>query len=172
MEAEASYENDPNGGLIAPDETSYNIAIDAWAKISAPDSTEATERLLSKMINNPRLEPCSISYNSVLDSHAHSSDLNSLERMNKIWLHMHNLASDGNKKVKPSLRSVILILTACVRMVDRLENIEEKMSCAQQAHNLLEDIKKRAEAGATELTPDIATYSIVMDAYARRYRRG
>jgi len=167
MEAEASYEKDPDGGLIAPDETSYNIAIDAWAKISVPDSTKAAERLLSKMINNPRLEPCSISYNSVLESHAHSSDLDSLERMNKIWLHMQNLASDGNKKLKPSLRSVILILTACVRMVDRLENVEEKMSCAQQAHNLLEDIKKRADAGATELTPDITTYSIVMDAYAR-----
>lgn len=167
MEAEASYEKDPDDGLISPDETSYNIAIDAWAKISVPDSTEAAERLLRKMINNPRLEPCSISYNSVLDSHAHSSDVNSLGRMNKIWQHMQNLSEEGNKKVKPSLRTVNLILTACVRMSGRLEDVNDKMACAEQAHALLEDVKEKVDAGASELTPDITTYSIVMDAYAR-----
>mmetsp|Transcript_32052 Transcript_32052/g.48743 ORF Transcript_32052/g.48743 Transcript_32052/m.48743 type:complete len:559 (+) Transcript_32052:161-1837(+) len=167
MEAEASYEKDPDGDLIYPDETSYNIAIDAWAKISVPDSTEAAERLLKKMINNPRLEPCLISYNSVLDSHAHSSDVTSLKRMNKIWQHMQNLAEDGNKKVKPNLRTANLILTACVRMAERLEDVNDKMACAEQARALLEDMKKRVDAGAVEFTPDITTYSIVMDVYAR-----
>lgn len=34
MEAEASYEKDPDGGLIAPDETSYNIAIGKQCSLS------------------------------------------------------------------------------------------------------------------------------------------
>jgi plasmid stabilization system protein ParE len=44
---------------------------------------------------------------------------------------------------------------------------EDKMACAKQAKEILDDVKARAAAGASELSPDVMTYSIVMDAFAR-----
>jgi pentatricopeptide repeat protein len=140
---------------------------DAWAKSAVPDGTQAAERLLAKMINNPRLEPSSITYNAVLDSHAHSSDPDSLIRMNKIWQHMQKLADAGSTKIRPNLRTVNMILTACVRKAEMMREQDEKMGCARQAQVILDDIKERAKDGNSDLTPDVMTYSIVMDAYAR-----
>lgn len=118
-------------------------------------------------MDNPRLEPSSVTYNAVLDSHAHSTDPDSLQRMNKIWLHMQKLAEGGNTRIQPNLRTVNMILTACVRKAEMTRDQEEKMNCARQAQEILDDVKRRAKEGATELTPDVMTYSIVMDAYAR-----
>ena len=122
---------------------------------------------MSKMIHNPRLEPSSITYNAVLDSHAHSSDPDSLTRMNKIWNHMQKLADAGSTTIRPNLRTVNMILTACVRKAEMSKDQEDKLACARQAQMILDDIKARAKDGSTDLTPDVMTYSIVMDAFAR-----
>ncbi|KAI2514210.1 endonuclease [Fragilaria crotonensis] len=167
LTAEEACQGDGENCVVVPDETSYNIAIDAWAKSAVADSTQVAERLLSKMIHNPRLEPSSITYNAVLDSHAHSSDPDSLTRMNKIWNHMQKLADAGSTTIRPNLRTVNMILTACVRKAEMSKEQEEKMACARHAQTILDDIKARAKDGSTDLTPDVMTYSIVMDAFAR-----
>jgi len=140
---------------------------DAWAKSHVPDGTQAAERLLSKMITNPRLEPSSITYNAVLDSHAHSADPDSLQRMSKIWSHMQKLSDNGNTRIKPNLRTVNMILTACVRKAELAQDQDKKMECADRARAILEEVKGRHDLGQSDLSPDVMTYSIVMDAYAR-----
>jgi PPR repeat len=144
---------------------SHKIFLDAWAKSQTPDATQAAERLLGKMMENPRLEPSSISYNAVLDSHAHSSDPESLTRMTKIWNHMQREADKGTTKVRPNLRTINTILTAFVRNVDMNKDPEVKMGCAVKARTFFDDIEKRDER--SDLTPDILSYSILMDAFAR-----
>lgn len=140
---------------------------DAWAKSAVADSTQVAERLLSKMIHNPRLEPSSITYNAVMDSHAHSFNPDSLTRMYKIWNHMQKLADAGSTTIRPNLRTVNVILTACVRKAEMSKEQEDKMACAEKAQMILDDMKARAKDGSTDLTPDVMTYSIVMDAFAR-----
>jgi pentatricopeptide repeat protein len=137
---------------------------DAWAKTSASDSTHEAEHLLREMIRNPRLEPSSISYNAVLDSHAHSSDPDSLERMDKIWQHMRTMADRGSTNMQPNVKTVHMILSACVRKVDRLKERDQKMACAQQALKILEDVKARGEP---DMDPDVMAYSMVMDAFGK-----
>ena len=119
------------------------------------------------MLHNPRLEPSSITYNAVLDSHAHSSDPDALTRMHKIWNHMQRLADAGSTTIRPNLRTVNVILTACVRKAEMSTEQDDKMACARQAQIILDDMKARAKGGSTDLTPDVMTYSIVMDAFAR-----
>lgn len=143
------------------------LFLDAWAKSKVADGTQAAERLLGKMISNPRLEPSSITYNAVLDSHAHSPDPHSLQRMSKIWQHMQKLADEGNEKIKPNLRTVNMILTACVRKAEMVKDQDLKMDCARHAKEILTDVKERNEAGKSDLSPDVMTYSIVMDSFAR-----
>lgn len=170
MLAEEACQGNSENCVVVPDETSYNIAIDAWAKSAVPEATQAAERLLGKMIHNPRLEPSSITYNAVLDSHAHSSDPDSLLRMNKIWKHMQKLADNGSERVRPNLRTVNMILTACVRKAEMSKEQDEKMACAKQAQMILDDIKARGKGvggSTTDFAPDVMTYSIVMDAFAR-----
>jgi pentatricopeptide repeat protein len=146
---------------------SNKFNLDAWAKSQTPDATQAAERLLGKMMENPRLEPSCISYNAVLDSHAHSSDPESLTRMTKIWNHMQREADKGATQVRPNLRTINTILTAFVRNVEMNKDPEAKIRFAQRARNFFDDVQTQAKDERAEITPDIMTYSILMDAFAR-----
>jgi hypothetical protein len=48
---------------------------------------------------------------------------------------MQKLADNGSERVRPNLRTVNMILTACVRKAEMSKEQDEKMACAKQARN-------------------------------------
>jgi hypothetical protein len=175
MDAEQSEENDKNKNIL-PDRTSYNAAIDAWAKSRCKDSPDAAERLLKKMLDHERIKPDTLSYNGVLDAWAYSKSPDYIDRLHKIFSHMETLHENPETRlVKPTIRTVNTIINAHAKRAGDYSNNYGKeadpqraMEEATKAHNWLTKMQKKYEDTRDEdYMPDVMTYTSVLDAYAR-----
>mmetsp|Transcript_20548 Transcript_20548/g.29012 ORF Transcript_20548/g.29012 Transcript_20548/m.29012 type:complete len:640 (+) Transcript_20548:192-2111(+) len=181
MEAEQKQSGD-NGdaenknSIILPDRTSYNVAIDAWAKSRCQDAPDAAERLLKKMLDHERVKPDTLSYNGVLDAWAYSkSSPDYIERLHKIFSHMEQLHEDPETRlVKPTIRTVNTIINAHAKRAGDYSNNgpdsdpEMAMKEATKAHDWLNKMQKKYEdTNDEDYMPDVMTYTSVLDAYSR-----
>jgi hypothetical protein len=131
--------------------------------------------LLKRLLDNESMEPDTYSYNGVLDAWANSGREEALEKVMQIFHHMEGLEEEG-KNVKPSLRTVNAVMNAHAKLASKYtsppryqdKEFDKAAKCAFQAHKLLDEIKlKHKETGDPDWRPDVTTYSILMDVYAR-----
>jgi hypothetical protein len=150
---------------------------DAWAKSRLEEAPEAAERLLKRMLDNDdeSVEPDTLTYHSVLDAWANSGKEDSLHKVTQIFHHMENLQKEG-KPVIPTIRTVNAILNAYAKRASRFvpqhdgknNPTNKSAEYAAEAHELLEQMKRKYnESGDRDWQPDVTSYTVVMDVYAR-----
>lgn len=137
-------------------------SLEGWAKSRADDSTDAVERLFRKVLENDRLEVDTTTYHGVLDAWAHSDDPQAHPRMLSIWNNMVE-SSKHSPVVNPCMRSVHFLMMSCARRAQRCSDNDAAMEAAREAHGLL---KEQLNNKDPYIKPDVASYAIVMDAYA------
>jgi hypothetical protein len=127
------------------------------------------------MLDNDSVDPDTLSYNGVLDAWANSGREEALEKVIQIFHHMKSLQEEG-KKVKPTIRTVNAILNAHAKLASKYtsppryqdKEHEKAAQCAAAAHKFLDEIKlKYEETSDPDWKPDVTTYTILMDVYAR-----
>jgi len=120
---------------VQPDSTSYNAAIDAWAKSRTSEAAERAEDLLRRMeklssegaplsdevIDKERTEkerwrrvsPDTVTYNAVIEAWSHSPDPRGIDKAIEILSLMENAyETTGRVRLKPNIRTVNNVINA------------------------------------------------------------
>lgn len=162
-------------GYPTPDLVAYNTVMESWSKSRVPESPEAAERLLKRMMDDESVDPNTTTYNLLIDAWANSYKPNSLDKATQIYRHMETLSKDESKgDVSPTIRTINAVLHAYARKSAQYtsqndqEGFEKAAECAAASLELLEETKKRfKETRDSNWQPDIATYTSVMDVHSR-----
>ena len=148
-----------------PNKFHFTAVIDAWAKSQSRDAPERAWNLLLKMqqmakeTNNYDLIPTTITYNTVLNAMAQTSNLKpnagsaALALLKDMW----TWYEEGNVHAKPNLVTYNTVLNtfAECRMV----------GAAEQADQILHMMHTRYRQGDQDLKPDLACYNTVLKAW-------
>jgi tetratricopeptide (TPR) repeat protein len=128
---------------LEPNVATWTIVISAWARMSKKNRNGAARRAgkllrrmedlyLEKKISFP---PDAITYVTCMNAFAFSNDVSDvaeaerlLEEMNELWL-------DGNDSMKPSLRSIKILIDAWIK----LENMENAEDVLQKYEDIVEN---------------------------------
>lgn len=121
---------------VHPNIVSYNLCIAAWAKTG---NGERAENMLRKMDSNesdrhPNCKPNTMTYNSVMNAYAKSSDANAAEKAEKLLFEMKKrVEEEGHDcSVMPDFFSFSTVINAWARSlnsnkVDKVMNILNEM---------------------------------------------
>ena len=180
---------------IAPDTTSYNTVLAGITKSRGKDSMEKADALVKRMIHltsggeNEKegvvngsaddwseAQPDIITYNTLIESLAHTQE--GLDQSLKIFDMLEKKYSEnGDERLKPNIRTANQVINAYSKFIlekstkgyfESKEEREEAFSNAEKARALLKKMKKRYnDTGDKDVRPDAATFTTVIDAYAR-----
>jgi hypothetical protein len=149
----------PGPEELQPDNQSYNIVMEAWAKSRDPSASQYVEHLFKELDS-----PDSLSYNALIDAYAYATqDLpERLEKTQQIWQHMKKLHEKQVPNVKPSIRTVNSVLHAFSRQAQ-----EQPERAIEFARGAMEILNKQEKEEGEDDQPDVMSYTTVMDCWSR-----
>ena len=180
---------------IAPDTTSYNTVLVGISKSRGKDSMKKGEALVKRMIHltsggeNKKegvvngsaddwsgAHPDIITYNTLIESLAHTQE--GLDQSLKIFDMLEKKYSEnGDERLKPNIRTANQVINAYAKYImekstkgyfESKEDRELALSYAEKARTLLKKMKKcYNDTSDKDVRPDAATFTTVIDAYAR-----
>ena len=137
-----------------PDIVSYGSVIAAWAASGMRSHAVAkTESLLQQVVDHPELEPNTVILNAVMSAWVKSRSPSAVERTREIL-------NDMEEKGIADLISYNTHLHA-------LSLHAKRPGMAQAARRLLEDMENRYASNQTHFAPNLFSYNIVIEGYAR-----
>ena len=156
--SEQAYRKDP---ALSPDVKSYNMVVDAYAKIGEPQRAEAVLMRLEKLwkSGNEQVKPNTILYNSVIDAWAKTGRREAPQRAEAILQQMEELYRQGNEDVCPN--------TICYSSVINAWAKSREKGAAQRAEAILDHMLKLQEAGQQDCRPNTRSFTAAIDAWAR-----
>ena len=160
---EQAYEQDP---ALSPDIKSYNMVVDAYAKIGDPEGAEAVLRRLEKLweAGNAKVKPNTILYNAVIDAWAKSREKGAAQRAEAILNHMKQLHQQGHEDIYPDTIIYNTVINAWARS-------REKGS-AQRAEAILNHMDQLNQQGNEGVCPNTTSYGAVINAWAKSREKG
>ena len=180
---------------IAPDTTSYNTVLAGISKSRGKDSMEKADALIKRMIHltsggeNVKegvvngsaddwsgAHPDIITYNTLIESLPHTQE--GLDQSLKIFDMLEKKYSEnGDERLKPNIRTANQVINAYAKYImekstkgyfESKEDRELALSYAEKARTLLKKMKKSYnDTNDKDVRPDAATFTTVIDAYAR-----
>ena len=131
--------------MEAPNEFSYSVVVDAWAKSNVRNGAERAEAILHEMENHVSFQPTVVAYTSVIQAYAKRGDSKKAESLFK------NMISAG---LQPNTMTFNALLQG-------IENIGQAMM-------LVRRMKSICQSQRWDCSPDVATYSTLMRLCAQR----
>eukprot|EP00554_Chaetoceros_debilis_P007409 CAMPEP_0194072582 /NCGR_PEP_ID=MMETSP0149-20130528/290_1 /TAXON_ID=122233 /ORGANISM="Chaetoceros debilis, Strain MM31A-1" /LENGTH=1273 /DNA_ID=CAMNT_0038752479 /DNA_START=363 /DNA_END=4187 /DNA_ORIENTATION=+ len=150
---------------VRPCTISYNILIDMYAKMSAPDKIEATLKEMdeSYQAGNRVVRPCTITYNSLLYALANSNDKSGITKAMNL---LKEMEGRGGKRrlpddVRVDLYSIINVINALAKkaMFDK--------TAPKMIESVLSSMEQRYLDGETDLKPNAMCYNCCIDAWSK-----
>ena len=136
--------------------------IDAWAKSNDKDAPHTAERLLRKLLEHDTLTPDAYSYHGILEAWSQSQDPDALRRLQQIYKHM------VSANLVKNIRTFNSLLSAYAKHISKLQDKNDMIALATEAHELLQQEKERfAQTQDSDQQPDAFTYSIMIDIFGR-----
>ena len=156
--AEQACAKDP---ALSPDTKSYNMVVDAYAKIGDPESAEAILLRLEKLwkAGNEKVKPDTILYNSVINAWAKSGRREAPKRVEAILQHMEQLNQKGHGDVRPNTISYNAVINAWAKSREK--------GAAERAEAILNHMLELHEGGREECRPNTRSFNSVIDAWAK-----
>lgn len=132
----------------------YNKVLKVWKNTNAPQTALRAEKILKRMVDQNIADR--ISYTSYITILANIATEEAAQRASEIVENMLQASKKGNFLIKPNSQtwdSVVLAWVRCGNM-DRAAEIIQRMENLQAA-------------GETEMSPNVVTFSIIMDGLAK-----
>lgn len=140
-----------------PSVIAYSTVIDSFAKSNLEGASMRAESFLRRMIDRENLNPNAVSYNSVINAHVQSRNIeaaaNLLQEMHDSYL------NTGDMEIRPTLHSYSSVISGFAK--SRLKDSGER------AEHILEQIKELSQSGDLDRPPDNILYNSVLDCWAK-----
>lgn len=141
---------------VPKDLVTYSTVISTWAASGMRShAVSRAEELLREIEDTPELEPNTIVINSVMSAWVKSKNPAAANRTAELLEHM-----EKSNKCPPDLFSYNTHLHA-------LSLHAKRPGYAQQAHDILDQLERRSQAGETHLQPNLFSYNLVIDAWSK-----
>lgn len=172
----------------APDCSSYNAAIDAWAKCRIADGASNAEQIMQHMqklymegypegddvvkadkSHWMQVSPDTVTYNAVIDAWSHANSGKGLNKATTILDMMEQAyEASGDARIKPNIRTVNSVVNAYAKRGNAAADADASWDAAEKAERLVNaTIARYEETGDEDYRPDVTTYTSVIDAYGR-----
>lgn len=154
---------DEYAAQLSPDVVVYNSVIDAWACSGDPTAGTRSETLLNEMDRNG-VHADSITFGSVINSHAESGHMNAAKAAEKVLKRMEIAANASNK-----CSSGIIPRTQTYNQVLKAYSKSKLSGAAKRAELIL---KYMLRSKNKNIQPDIISFSTCLDAWAKSKEPG
>lgn len=147
--------------LTQPDFRSYNMVIDAYAKLG--DSSSA-EKVLQRMTLRSKIDtscrPDTVSFNSMLNALSNSAASDAPQRAEEMLQTMQDMNDAGDLDICPDNVSFAAVINTWSR--------SNQVGAAERAEAILHRMIEISKAGGRrDLKPNAVIYSAVIDAWAK-----
>lgn len=145
--------------FLKPDIVSWNTALSAWAKSSAPDAGARAQALLECMCdpeNMSGVQPDLKALNTVLVCLARSKGDDSVDRAREVLQQMEEWHASGDLEEPPDLFSYTTVLNAYA-----------KAGRPQEAQDLFEELYRSFVDGEKQLKPTLTLFNTLLEAWSR-----
>jgi pentatricopeptide repeat protein len=157
-----------NGGHCRPDLVTYNIVLQAIANSGAEDAISRAEALISKLneLSDTKLQPNSITYNTLLDAMIHRGELQKAEALLQSMQTQYETGANTSVLNKSSFN---IMINGYAKSRDR-DGVEQAEILLQK---LIEMSESPAQDGEVNIfKPDAFSFASIVDAHARRGKKG
>jgi Pentatricopeptide repeat domain len=152
--------------FLNPDTFSFNQVLAAHAKISAPGSAAAAERLLRSMDAayksgvHPGAKPDVGSFTAVISAYTRTSGSRAVGRAQALFDEMKIRAAHGEDHLRPT----IVVYNTLINLYAKSG---QGTPAARKAEGLLREMQELFEAGDKSLKPNIVTWNAILNVWAR-----
>jgi pentatricopeptide repeat protein len=140
-----------------PSVISYSTVIDSFARSNLEGASMRAESFLRRMINREDLVPNAVSYNSVINAHVKSWNIEAAEA---VLREMHdNFLNSGDMEIRPTIQSYSSVISGIAK--------SRQKDSGERAERILEQLKEMAQSGDLDKPPDVILYNSVLDCWAK-----
>eukprot|EP00536_Pseudo-nitzschia_multiseries_P000401 jgi/Psemu1/178558/e_gw1.5.97.1 len=140
-----------------PSVISYTTVIDGFARSKVEGSSVRAESFLRRMMDREDLSPNAVTYNSVINAHVQSFNIEAAE---KLLREMHEtFLRSGNMEIRPTMQSYSVVISGIAK--------SRRKDSGERAERILEQIKEMAQSGDLDEPPDVILYNAVLDCWAK-----
>jgi hypothetical protein len=137
----------------------YNKVLKVWKNTNAPQTALRAEKILKRMVDQNIADR--ISYTSYITILANIGTEEAAQRASEIVENMLQACKKGSALIKPNSQTWDNVVLAWVRC----GNMDRAAEIIQRMENLQAD-------GETEMSPNVVTFSIIMDGLAKSNEKG
>jgi pentatricopeptide repeat protein len=138
---------------IAPDVVAVGSVIHAWAESGLPQAPQRAEEWMTRSLPDLGLEPNTLLYTSVISAWFKAGNPHKAQECLHNMLQQHNLVPDT--------------ATWNTLLLGWSQNQKDPQA-AERAESILNKMRLLYDSGAVEESPDVFSYSIVLDAWAKK----
>lgn len=140
-----------------PSVISYTTVIDGFSRSKLEGASMRAESFLRRMIDREDLSPNAVTYNSVINAHVQSFNIEAAENLLR---EMHdNFLRTGNMEIRPTMQSYSVVISGIAK--------SRRKDSGERAERILEQIKEMTQSGDLDQPPDVILYNAVLDCWAK-----
>ena len=140
-----------------PSVISYTTVIDGFARSKAEGASMRAESFLRRMMDRDDLSPNAVTYNSVINAHVQSYNIEAAEILLR---EMHEtFLRTGNMDIRPTMQSYSVVISGIAR--------SRRKDAGERAERILEQIQNMSRSGDLDKPPDLILYNTVLNCWAK-----